>query len=84
MTSSTEAVVERRRAVVAHWAARARDLSDAEQHLHHSMNPVVASIMHSKAILLFCEMLASVKFPSTNELIHHMTAGFPLAGEFPK
>lgn len=84
MTSSTQAVIDRRRAALAYWTDRARALADAEQHLHASLNPVVEKITANKKFLVFREMLLSIDFPSTYELVHHLSAGFPLVGDFPK
>ena len=83
MTSSTVAVEQFRRNAVAHWQRRAAALQAEEAALHNSMHEDVAGIMKGKALLLMRDMLRAVDFPSTDALIHHLSCGFPLAGEFP-
>ena len=46
------------------------------------MNPEVEKVMGSKRLLLFGELLEMVDFPCRRELLHYLTAGFPVVGNF--
>ena len=47
------------------------------------MDPRVRAVVADKRILVFGEMLRAVRFPKTDELLHYMSTGFPLSGEYP-
>ena len=44
------------------------------------MDPEVRTVMQTKSILLFAEMLEAVDFPAQQDLVHGMAAGFPMTG----
>ena len=83
MTSSTSHVVSFRREVMCHWRSRARALESREAALHAAMHPAVECIMRNKKLLLFKEMLREISFEKADDLVHFMTTGFPLVGQFP-
>ena len=59
------------------------DLAKREEELHRVMDPDVERVVSSKKILLFGEMLRDVGFPTAAELVHCMSAGFPVVGPMP-
>ena len=83
MQMSTAELVAYRRAVLAHWRGRAAALEEREADLHARMSPDVRTVMKGKLILLLGEMLRVLDFPSTDDLLHCLSAGFPLVGDFP-
>ena len=84
MGASTAEVVSLRRSVLDHWRKRASALVGSEAAVHAAMDPAIRRILEGKNILLFKEMLHDIGFPAADDLAHYMTAGFPLAGEFPQ
>ena len=83
MTSSTETVTKHRRSTLARWTARAAELEGRECQLHAALDVNVNGIVNTKRILLFGEMLKEATFPNADDLVHYLSAGFPLAGDFP-
>ena len=84
MTTSTAAVEKFRMSTLLHWQDRAASLARREAELHDSMDKQVARVMCGKNVLVMIEMLESIGFPSAKELGHHLAAGFPIAGLFPR
>ena len=83
MTSSTETVTKHRRSALARWTARAAELEGRECQLHAALDVNVNGIVNTKRILLFGEMLKEAAFPNADDIVHYLSAAFPLAGEFP-
>ena len=84
MSAAAAEIVGHRQSALQHWTARAQALSGHECSLHDAMHADVRGIMNAKRILVFSEMLESIGFPSHAELIHCMSAGFPVVGEYPR
>ena len=83
MSSSVDCVVSKRRSVIARWSQQALRLREDERGIHATRHPEVEGTVGSQALLLFRDMLREIDYPSTNDLVHHMCSGFPLAGAVP-
>ena len=84
MTSSVKEVIEARCKAIEFWVGRAASLAGREAELHDQVDPEVERIIAKKRILLMGEMLAAVNFPTGKELVHYLSAGFPVVGKYPE
>ena len=83
-TCSAEGLIAFRRTVLAFWRGEALRLRKAEVELHSALHPDVEAIVGGKSLLLFGAMLRRAGFPSADPLVHCLSTGFPLAGDFPE
>ena len=84
MKSSPAEIASYRAAVLRFWTDAASELAPQEKALHRSLHPDVEQVVGGKRILLFSKMLTAIEFPSAELLVHHLCAGFPVLGTYPK
>ena len=77
------ATVKLRLDALTFWRGRAAALQPAEADLKRRMDPEVRTVMRTKSILLFGEMLEAISSPAREQLTHCMAAGFPMSDLYP-
>ncbi len=63
-----------------HWSERRQVLKEAERKLHETMHPDVATVLRSKNILVWKEMLQSIDYEDMG-VVDEFTGGSTLVGE---